>query len=145
MSVTKIMTVDFGTRYTGIPVGLSGVGYALLNTDGSTKLARTTVGVFNVHPSSGMYAVNITFDDLWNGLVVWDSGPLIDPVAYATDEYHDTLEFIRDMTAGRWKVDSLTNQMVFYKEDNTTPIATFNLLDENSLPTVDAPVERQKV
>jgi hypothetical protein len=131
MSVSQIRNADFGTYYANIVTGSTGVGYTLLNTNGSVYQSRSTTNVYNATPGSGIYCTNITFPDLWAGSIVWDTGSTKDPVGYATEEYHPTLEFVKDMTAGRWRI--INNQMIF------------NLFDENGAPTVDVPVERQKV
>ena len=33
------------------------------------------------------------------------------------------------MIGGRWKIDKDTDQMIFYKDDNVTEVARFNLYD----------------
>lgn len=54
-----------------------------------------------------------------------------------------SLNFVQDFTAGRWLITG--SQHIFYREDNTTEIARFNLLDINGDPAVagvDTPFER---
>jgi hypothetical protein len=43
----------------------------------------------------------------------------------------DDVAFIKDIEGGRWRFDALTSQMVFYKANNTTEVARFNLKDAN--------------
>ena len=50
---------------------------------------------------------------------------------------------IRDFTAGRWKMSN--NQMIFYKEDNLTEIARFNLFDDGGNPSMESVFERKKI
>lgn len=76
-----IQTVNFGSS----KGGLSTVGYRLLNTDGSVKQVRTTTGVFEVVASTGLYACYISFDNDWQGIIVWDTGDT--PLLYAVEEY----------------------------------------------------------
>lgn len=52
------------------------------------------------------------------------------------------VSLIRDFTAGRWKM--MNNQMIFYKEDNVTEIARYDLLDQNMRPSMDSVFERKK-
>lgn len=52
---------------------------------------------------------------------------------------------IKDFTEGRWRIDKNTNQMIFFKEDNTTEIARFNLFDSAGNPSVETVFDRQKV
>jgi hypothetical protein len=53
------------------------------------------------------------------------------------------ITFIKDIEGGRWKITN--NQMVFYKSDGATVVATFNLYDINGTPTMDQVAERQRV
>jgi hypothetical protein len=55
------------------------------------------------------------------------------------------LQFLYDIDDGRWKLDRNTNQMYFYKNDNTTLIATFDLFDIDGNPTIDLVTERRRV
>jgi len=53
--------------------------------------------------------------------------------------------FLRQMTAGRWKIDTTTNQMIFYDEDNITEVARYDLTDADGVATTEDPYERTKV
>jgi len=53
-----------------------------------------------------------------------------------------SVDFIRHIEGGRWKIDTSTNQMTFYKDDNVTVVAVFDLKDSSGSPTSDAPFER---
>lgn len=48
-----------------------------------------------------------------------------------------------DIQYGRWYI--VNNQMIFYKEDNATEVARFNLFDDSGNPTMDAVFDRVKV
>lgn len=48
-----------------------------------------------------------------------------------------------DIQYGRWKIEG--NKMRFYKEDNTTLVAEFNLFDDAGNPTMDSVFDRVKV
>lgn len=56
---------------------------------------------------------------------------------------YDDIEILKKIETGRWKI--VNNQMVFYDEDGETPLLTFNLLDDNSNPTMVKPYERVPV
>lgn len=45
------------------------------------------------------------------------------------------LRVIYDLDAGGWKVDRITGRMIFYKADNATEIASFELRDRLGNPT----------
>ena len=47
-----------------------------------------------------------------------------------------------DVDQGRWIIDETVNQMIFYKNDNVTEIARFNLFDESGTPASDDVFER---
>jgi hypothetical protein len=52
--------------------------------------------------------------------------------------------FIKHIEGGRWKIDEITKQMIFYEDDNVTEVARFNLFT-NGVPSVANPDERQRV
>lgn len=54
----------------------------------------------------------------------------------------EDLTFLKDIEGGKWKI--VDNQMIFYKSDNTTEVARFNLLDANGNPTMTSILERER-
>lgn len=123
MSITLLKSVNFGPG----KGGLETVGFTLINTSGAVAVARSTVGVHEVGTDTGIYAAPITFDS-FVGSILWDTGE--GSPAYATEEYNaleENVEFVKDIEGGRWTIDPGTNQMIFYKADNTTEVARFNL------------------
>ena len=54
------------------------------------------------------------------------------------------MNFMYGMEGGRWKIDTTLNQMVFYKSDNTTEIARFNLYDKGGSAANDDVYERKR-
>lgn len=50
---------------------------------------------------------------------------------------------IHDMQYGRWKI--VDNKMLFYKSDNVTLVAQFNLFDDAGNPTMDSVFERVRI
>ena len=69
-----------------------------------------------------------------SSLAVWD-----DPDAIILKA---NVSFIKAVEGGRWKIDTATNQMFFYADDNTTEVARFDLKDEAGNPTSEMPYER---
>jgi hypothetical protein len=61
------------------------------------------------------------------------------------DNVQTVVDFLKNVTQGRWKIDESTNQMIFYKADNTTEIMRFDLKDKLGTPAVAAVFERVKV
>ena len=53
------------------------------------------------------------------------------------------LAFLAAIEGGRWKI--ITNQMIFYKEDNVTEVVRFNLLDKDGQPAEKNVMERTRV
>lgn len=42
---------------------------------------------------------------------------------------------LKKVARGRWKIDDVLNQMIFYDDDGITPLLTFDLKDINGLPS----------
>lgn len=140
MSISLVKNVNFGQS----KKGLATVGYTLINTVGGVALPRTTVGVYEVGTLTGIYAALIAFPSGFKGSILWDTGG-VSPV-YATEDYsplEEQAQFSYDISGGRWRI--INNQMVFFKSDNSTEIARFNLLDDTGAPTMDSVFERVKV
>ena len=123
---------------------------------------RTTTGVYEVASGSGIYAALVNFPDGFHGQLLWDTGAAFPTASYATEDYNvesndpkvaqiftDTqaltgsVQVIRDMTEGRWKI--VADQMIFYAADNMTEVARFNLFDDTGTPSMDAVFERFRV
>lgn len=56
-----------------------------------------------------------------------------------------SVEYIRALHGGRWKILTGSSQMVFYAEDNVTEVARFDLFDADGNPSTDCVFERVKV
>ena len=77
----------------------------------------------------------VAYDEDKKYAITVDGGAVlndIDRYQFASNENGEMegdLAFAKDVLGGRWKIDSTTNQMVFFKSDNITEIARFNLKD----------------
>lgn len=166
MSLLQLHNVTFGVSKANL-TGSTGVGFTILSTVGAIVQSRTTAGVYQLISGSGIYAAYISFSDGFHGQVLWDTGET--PPIYAAEQYNyeannpkvdqihidtqfvtgalgaatSSIAFIRDMTEGRWQI--VSDQMVFFKADNVTEVARFNLLDIDGIPTTTAPSQRVKV
>jgi hypothetical protein len=80
MSLSLPKTCSMGGSKTGL-VGT--VGVTLLDPDGTTHTARATADIYEI--GGGCYGKEITFEDNWKGVILWDTGGG-SPV-YASDEY----------------------------------------------------------
>jgi hypothetical protein len=147
MTLTQLRNVNFG-RTKANATGSSGVGYSLLDSDGNIINPRTTSGVYQLISGSGIYAASITFPDAFHGQLLWDTGSTFTTTFYAVEQYNveennPNVDKIYDISFGRWKI--VGNQMQFFKEDNVTLVATFDLFDDLGNPTMDQVFERRKV
>jgi len=123
-------------------------------TSGSVTRGTTcTGGYFTVAGTSGTFTNNGTGGTIQNNLFNDDS---IDTALSATHgsgawtgdaaSISEILTKIRDVhtiETGRWKIDTNTNQLVFYADDDITPVFSFNLYDEDELPTSTDVMERR--
>ena len=57
----------------------------------------------------------------------------------------DNVDFIKEIEGGRWEIDKDNDQMIFYKSDNITVLATFSLHDENGFLTTANIFERRRI
>ena len=161
MTLQQLRNVNFGAGLANA-TGALGVGYTVYDEVGVVTLPRTTSGVYQIITGSGIYAAYITFPNAFRGQVLWDTGTIFSSSYFATEQYNveennpkidDTwqmvndvtgsIELLRDITAGRWKM--VSNQMIFYREDNVTEVARFNLFDDAGAPSMDAVFERVKI
>jgi len=143
LGVNVIKTANFGSG----KGSLATVGYRLYDVTGSLSGSRITGSVGEVLSGAGIYSASVHFSDNFVGHVLWDTGEATP--TYATEDVDNTIrtsmDFTRDISAGRWKMDKATNQMIFYKEDNVTEVARYNLTNENGAPSTSSVFERQKV
>jgi hypothetical protein len=128
MAITLLKSVNFGIGKSELDT----VGVTLIDTAGNVSVARSTVDIHEVGTSTGIYAVPITFVTNFIGSILWDTGDA--NTVYASEEYNGTEEnvsFIKDIEGGKWSIDTDANQMIFYKSDNVTEVARFNLKDSS--------------
>ncbi len=188
MSLQQLRNVSFGKTKSNA-TGSLGVGYAVLDQNGVIVSPRTTSGVYQLTPGSGLYAAYVTFPDNFRGQILWDTGTVFPETYYATEQYNveennplisdiyvDTqfvtgavsdiavvvdavysdigvvtgtlnvvqadVEFIRHIEGGRWRI--VNDQMIFYKADNSTEVARFDLYDQFGAPNSETVFERRR-
>jgi hypothetical protein len=159
MSNNQLRNCNFGSSLANA-TGSSGVGYTILDETGAITIARTTTGVYQTAP--GIYAAYVSFPDNFRGQILWDTGSAFASTSYATEQYNveendprvastysivaqmsGTLASLYDSQFGKWEI--VSNQMIFYKADNVTEIARYDLFDASNVPTMDAVFKRVKV
>ena len=142
MPITLTKTVNFGSG----KGSLSTVGYRLLDSVGTLSGSRITSGVGEVLGGSGIYSASIYFSTAFSGSILWDTGG--SSPTFASEDYNrveEHIEYTRNHTAGRWLIDEDEKQMIFYKEDNATEVARYNLFDEDGNASVTSVFERRFV
>lgn len=161
MPLQQLRNVNFGSLKANMTSSL-GVGYTLLDVSGSAVGSRVSSSVYQLTSGSGIYASYIQFPDEFRGQIMWDSGTEQLPTVYAAEEYNveqnnplvretylrlllmsGSVETIKDYQEGRWHIAGTT--MTFYKADNVTMIAQFNLFDDTGSPSNDGVFQRVKI
>ncbi len=123
------------------------VSYQLLSQAGAITQAYTASGVFEI--GAGEYGVNLNFAALTNGFIQWRAVKTGYTTLYATEELTVVEDFITDVSitrkieTGRWAI--VGTQMLFYDDDGTTVLYTYNLKDEDGYPSISSIFERTPV
>ncbi|MBN1467748.1 MAG: hypothetical protein JW924_03400 [Fusobacteriaceae bacterium] len=65
-------------------------------------------------------------------------------VQYLNDDIGLIVELLKQYQGGRWRINTAENKMYFYKEDNVTVIAVFDLKDADGNPSVTDVFERRR-
>jgi len=76
-------------------------------------------------------AVQSHGDSNWSTADISTVETKIDTIDSNVDAILIDVAFIKDIEGGRWKIDTNTNQMIFYKDDNTTEVLRVNLFDSS--------------
>ena len=117
--------------------------------DGASMSEISSTGIFK-------YLFNIEVTEKTEFLLMANNGATSKNGQLVIGGYPDTIEtllgsiqtdlsFVKEIEGGRWKIDKTTNQMVFYKEDNTTVVATFALYDDEGASASSSVFERKRV
>ena len=121
--------------------GISGsIRYSLYDTLGSEVSASANTGIYELGSTTGIYGVELNLSPQFSGSIVWSVTSA--PAVFATEEVRIDQKMARYIHTGRWTVDSDTNQMVFFQDDNTTVIARYNLFDSTGAPSVTEVFDR---
>lgn len=124
-------------------------GYTLMLEDGQYSVrcvgANHNLGdVKNVNQVSLIIGNSAGLIVGGSGITQQDKADIIDGVTTVTAEQLEDIEtdltFIKNIEGGRWVL--VDNQMVFYKSDNATEVARFNLLDADGVPAMENVMER---
>lgn len=121
--------------------GISGsIRYSLYDTLGTEVSSSANTGIYELGSITGIYGVELNLSPQFSGSIVWSVTSA--PSVFATEEVKIDQKMARYIHTGRWTVDSSTNQMVFFQDDNTTVIARYNLFDSSGSPSVTEVFDR---
>lgn len=161
MALDQLKNANLGKNRANA-TGSTGVGYTLFDVSGSVVSPRTTLGVYQLESGSGLYAAYVNFPSDFRGQIMWDTGIAFVTKSYAVEQYNveennpkvddvhrmitqmsGTVAQLYDIGFGRWHI--VSNEMIFYKDDNVTEVVRFALKDDLGVPTMDAVFERVKI
>jgi hypothetical protein len=118
-------TAEAGLTPSGIAAAVWNAVAASFNLSGSMGAKMNAAG--------GSNSPEDIADAVWNELAAGHAIP---------DSFGDIMTFIKNIEGGRWRI--VSNQMVFYAEDNLTEIARFNLFDNAGTPAMENVFERRR-
>tara|TARA_B100000214_G_C23926326_1_gene608551 strand:+ start:830 stop:1270 length:441 start_codon:yes stop_codon:yes gene_type:complete len=142
-SIKVLKTANLGRG----KAGLSTVGFTIFNAEGTETSSRSTTGVHEIGTGTGLYGAQVSLASAFSGSIMWDSGDGSSKV-YAVEEINaidGSVQYIKDLTAGKWEIDGDSKQMIFYAEDNATELARYNLKDSAGAGSVTEVFQRVKV
>jgi hypothetical protein len=130
---------DLGTKLTGISLRLvnaklafearPGPTFAECSVTGGNLASVDDVGA-SQWPIEHTDYVSVTFESDVSAALLRADQIETDLATLVVD-----VAFIKSIEGGRWKIDEVAQQMVFYDDDNVTEVARFNLLDSAGDPT----------
>jgi hypothetical protein len=102
------------------------------------------------------YLFNITVTEKTEFLLIMSNGTIDKRGKLVLGGYPDDIEdlletietdlsFIKEIEGGRWKIDTVKKQMVFYNEAGNVEIAKFQLYDKDHIPAYVNVMERERV
>ena len=126
----------------GSPANNAAVALNLFTSSG-TKYLNSGVMTY-ITDSNGLYQYAFTAPTSIKRMIADVSAT--SPTAYGTEsisvsQLASNIDSIKKIETGRWKI--LNNQMLFYDEDETTVIYTFDLLDSGGNASVTTVYERR--
>ncbi len=110
-------------------------------TAGSLLFSASSGGVPTVDTSA--IATAVWDRQLAAHQISGSSGFIVSQLSGTLETVSSKVQSLFDINFGRWKI--VANQMIFYKPDNVTEVARFNLFDDVSSPSMDAVFERVKI
>lgn len=132
-----LQTANLGKRLGGAS---GSIRYTLYNTLGTEVSSSRNTGIYEIGSATGIYGVELSVATDFTGSIVWSSTS--HPSVFASEQLKTDQKMSRIIHTGRWKIDKVTKQMIFYQEDNVTVIARYNLFDRNGNASIEEVFER---
>lgn len=128
----------------GDPANAATVTLNLFNSDGTKYVNSGNMSY--ITGSNGIYKYSFVAPTGIQRMIADVSA--VDPVAYGTESVcvsalTNNMNLIKKIESGGWKI--INNQMIFYDENGTTELFTFDLLDSNGNPSTTTVYERKPV
>tara|TARA_A100001011_G_scaffold302454_1_gene316158 strand:- start:2707 stop:3141 length:435 start_codon:yes stop_codon:yes gene_type:complete len=136
--IKLVKTVNFGSALTG---RRDHVFYQTFDTLGTGSVSRTNTGVYELG-STGIYGAQLILSQSFSGSIVWEVTGSTSTVVFASDDVEVDTRLTRHFTVGQWELDSASNQLIFYQDDNVTEIGRFDLENDSGSPSVDSVFKR---
>ncbi|MHA1437855.1 MAG: hypothetical protein ACTSPD_09760 [Promethearchaeota archaeon] len=98
----------------------------------------------------GWYKYNFDADESKDYAIICDGGDSLttaERYVFAGTELRElsqNIELVKQAEFGRWKIDATTKQLIFYKEDNITEIARFDLYNLEGTKAITNVIERKR-
>lgn len=111
-----------------------------------SDIGESGVQLMNLLPLSPGVNVSIEYAPPDTEIIVLDTTEEVAAAIWANPiatQLAADMSFLKAIEGGRWKI--VSNQMVFYEEDNVTEVARFDLLDAAGNPTTANVFERTRV
>jgi len=132
-----LQTANLGKSQAGIS---GSIRYSIYDTLGVQSGSTVNTGIYEIGTDTGLYGVELDMHIQFSGSIVWSVNG--NSNIYATEELKADKKFTRHLNAGRWKISEANNTMIFYQDDGSTELITYNLLDGSGSPSTDIVLER---
>lgn len=119
----------------------------IVNIDTDTSVISGGSMIQSTSMAHHYYYDFVAYDSSINYAITVDGGVSLS----GNERYHfseiesvkDDINIIKAIETGRWRM--VSNQIIFYDSDGTTPLYTFDLKDGDGNPTMENPLERVPV
>ena len=133
-----LQTANLGKSLSGIS---GSIRYSLYDSVGAQTGSTTNTGIYEIGSGTGLYAVETDVSVYFSGSIVWSVNGNSNIYAAETVSVDDKLA--RNIQFGRWKVDDVKKEMIFYDNDNETELVKYQLFDDSGSPSTTKVFDRR--